>query len=111
MGRRLVGKMSRQKGKRGEREAAALLREHGFSEARRGVQYQGGHDSDDVIGLPGWHVEVKRTETLSIYPALEQAIVDKSDAAKPVVLHKRNGKQWLAILNATDFLELVRRLP
>lgn len=102
-----MGKLSRQKGKRGEREAAALLRENGFHEARRGVQYQGGHDSDDVVGLPGWHIEVKRTETISVYPALAQAIEDKTDEVKPVVFHRRNGKQWVAILNASDFLALV----
>jgi Holliday junction resolvase len=57
-----MGKMSRTKGKVGEREVAELLRANGFHAARRGVQYQGGADSPDVIGLPGFHNEVKRTE-------------------------------------------------
>lgn len=104
-----MGRMSRQKGKVGEREVAALLREHGFA-GQRGVQYQGGADSADVIGLPGWHVEVKRTESLSVYPALAQAAEDMGHETKPVVFHRRNGKQWLVVLNAADFLRLLQAM-
>ncbi|MDP3740321.1 MAG: hypothetical protein Q8R02_23240 [Hyphomonadaceae bacterium] len=101
-----MGKMSRQKGKTGEREVAALLRKHGFA-GQRGVQYQGGPDSADVTGLPGWHVEVKRTERMSIYPAMDQAADEKADHEKPVVFHRTNGSYWVAILDARDFLQLV----
>ena len=101
-----MGKMSRNKGKVGEREVAALLREHGF-EGRRGVQYQGGPDSADVVGLPGWHVEVKRTETLSAYAALNQALEDCGDNF-PVVLHRRNNEPWIAIFEAEVFLRLIK---
>ena len=52
---------SKDKGKRGERMAAAKFREHGF-DARRGVQYSGGPDSPDVVGPEGLHIEVKFTE-------------------------------------------------
>jgi hypothetical protein len=43
--------MSRDKGKRGEREFAEMLREHGFASARRGVQTacRGGLTAPDVI--------------------------------------------------------------
>ena len=68
-----MGKASRDKGKRGEREVAEFLRDHGIP-ARRGVQYAGGADSPDVIGFEGVHIEVKRTEALRLYPALEQAL-------------------------------------
>jgi len=97
------------KGKAGEREAAALLREYGF-EARRGQQYSGGGDSPDVVhSIPSVHIEVKRTETLSLYKAIEQA---KEDCAGkvPVVLHRRNGKEWLAILPASDLLRALKLL-
>lgn len=105
-----MGRMSRNKGKGGEREIAAKAREHGF-DARRGVQFQGGPDSPDVVGIPGWHAEVKRAESLSVYPAFEQALADKGADAKPVVFHRRNGKRWLAILDADDFLSLVKAQP
>jgi hypothetical protein len=44
-----MGRMSRQKGKRGEREAAAELGQLLGVDARRGVQYQGGPESPDVV--------------------------------------------------------------
>jgi Holliday junction resolvase len=90
--------MSRQKGKRGEREAAAELAVVFGCEARRGVQYQGGPDSPDVV-LEGVavHVEVKRTETLSLYAATDQAR-DDAGGKIPLVLHRRNGKAWVAIV-------------
>lgn len=91
-----MGKASRDKGKRGEREVAALLREHGF-EARRGVQYRGGADSPDVVGLPGVHIEVKRTERLDLYGALEQSRRESGEGETPVVIHRRNGREWVVI--------------
>jgi Holliday junction resolvase len=98
---------SRAKGARGELELSAFLRSRGF-EARRGQQNSGGVDSPDVItDLPGIHPEVKRTETLSVYVAMAQAIRDAAGAKTPVVFHKRNHKEWLVILRADDFLNLL----
>lgn len=101
-----MGKASRDKGKRGERECAALLKAHGF-DARRGQQFNGSDGSADVVGLPGFHVEVKRTEALRIYEAMHQAEGDARDGEIPLVLHRRNRKEWLAILKADDFLEMI----
>lgn len=96
---------SREKGKRGEREAAEWLRTHGI-EARRGVQYCGGADSGDLVcDLPGFHLEVKRTETLRHYDALDQATGDAGGKV-PVVLHKKNRRRWIVILDGQDFLRL-----
>ena len=58
-----MGKASREKGKRGEREASNFFKPYGY-ETRRGVQYHGGPDSPDVVGLPDMHIEVKRVEAL-----------------------------------------------
>lgn len=104
-----MSRMSRNKGKAGEREAAELLRNHGFGGARRGMQFRGGPDSPDVVGLPGHHVEVKRCESLSVYVAMDQANEDRREGEIPLILHRRNNKNWLAILPATDYLRLVRR--
>ena len=41
---------SRRKGAVGEREIAKYLREHGFTEARRGQQFKGGADSPMLLG-------------------------------------------------------------
>jgi Holliday junction resolvase len=98
---------SRAKGARGERELALFLQSRGF-EARRGQQNKGGSDSPDVItNLPGTHIECKRTETLSLYTAMAQSIRDAGGTATPTVFHKRNNKEWLVILRADDFLNLL----
>ena len=57
-----MGRKSREKGKRGEREFAKYCRDHGY-DCRRGQQYSG-LGGDDVVGLPNIHIEVKRTERL-----------------------------------------------
>ena len=98
---------SRTKGKRGELEIAALLRGYGF-DARRGVQYAGGHDSPDVIGLPGIHLEIKRTESLRLYPAVEQAMQDRKAGDLATVWHRQNGRSWVVILPVEDFLSLYK---
>jgi Holliday junction resolvase len=104
-----MGKPSRDKGKRGELEVAALLRSRGFDEARRGQQYHGGPDSPDVVGLPGIHIEVKRVETFHLWDALEQSTRDAEHSGEmPIIFHRRNGKPWVVISMADDWLRLYR---
>lgn len=99
-----MGKMSRNKGKAGERELARILREHGY-DARRGVQYHGGADSPDVVGLAGVHIEVKRVEALRLWDALEQSRAD-AGGDMPVVMHRKNGQPWVVIQPLEDWLKL-----
>ena len=101
-----MGKTSRDKGKRGEREVAGLLRSYGY-DARRGVQYHGGEDSPDVVGLKGMHIEVKRTETLRLYDALSQSKADAGDDL-PIVIHRKNNCEWVVIQPLEDWIELYR---
>jgi len=104
----MMGAKSRDKGKRGELEVAALVRKHGFK-ARRGQQFSGGPGSPDVVhSIPGVHLEVKRTEKLSLYDALDQAAAESDTMAMAVVLHRRSRKRWVAILDADDFLGLIK---
>lgn len=103
---------SRQKGKRGELEVAAILREHGFTAARRGVQYSGANGDADVIGVPGVHIEVKRYKTISkgqLEKALEQAKRDARTDEVPVVLYREDGKEWRLYATISAFCELCRR--
>jgi Holliday junction resolvase len=105
-----MGRMSKRKGATGEREAAKAITEHLGIDAIRGRQYCGAPDSPDVrVGLPGVHVEVKRCEALSLYAAIEQA---KSDAGEsvPIVLHRRNHREWLAIVPLDRLMELAEKL-
>ena len=98
---------SKNKGSRGERELAAILREHGFN-TRRGQQFSGGIDSPDVIGLPGIHIEVKRVESLNIHKAYAQAVRDADGKAIPAVFHRRNREPWMVTLNLDDFMEIYK---
>jgi Holliday junction resolvase len=89
---------SRQKGARGERSGAKAWAETFGGEARRGQQFAGGTTSPDiVISQPDIHVECKRTERGNPYLWLEQAARDAGPKV-PVVLHKRNNKPWILIL-------------
>ena len=101
---------SRQKGARGEREVAQLLRQYGY-QARRGQQFSGSPDSPDVVSnLEGAHIEVKRTETFNVYKALEQANADKGEDERAVVFHKKNGEKWVVCMEAEDFLQWLDEL-
>lgn len=107
MGKKRIN--SRAKGVAGERDWRDFLRSHGI-QARRGAQYQGGTESPDVVSedLPLWHFEVKRTEALSIYTAMSQAIEDSGGRKFPCVAHRRNGKEWLVVLRADDFIKTLK---
>lgn len=99
---------SKRKGNVGEREFAALLREHGF-DARRGVQFSGGADSPDVVSdaLAWLHFEVKRTQALNLVDACAQAEGDCG--GKPwVVAHRRNHAPWLITMRAETFFNFLR---
>lgn len=103
-----MGKLSRNKGKVGEREVVALLKKYGFN-ARRGQQFCGANGDPDVMAdLEGFHIEVKRVENLSIYKAMEQAEADAKDGEDPIVFHRRSRKNWLVVLDADAFLKLMR---
>lgn len=98
---------SRRKGAVGEREIAKYLREHGFTEARRGQQFKGGADSPDVVGLTGFHIEVKRVERLDLNAAMEQSIRDSAPDETPIVVHRRNNDYWKVTMRLDDFMEVI----
>lgn len=102
---------SKRKGKNGELELAAYLRDAGF-EARRSVQYSGDHeDADaDLISTLPVHVEVKRVEALNLGEAYAQACRDSGTNGKPpAVFHRKNRKPWMVSLSLEHFLALVVR--
>ena len=103
----MAGK-SRSKGKRGELEVAQLLRAHGIAAARRGQQFSGEPGNPDVMGLIGVHIECKRCEKLPLWPALEQARREALEGDLATVWHRANGRPWIVLLTAEDFLALYR---
>ena len=97
---------SKAKSGRGEREFAALCREHGIQDAQRGQQFAGGFDTPDVKGIPGIHAEIKRVERININEAMKQSIKDSEDKAIPIVAHRRNREAWLITMRAADWFAL-----
>jgi len=104
---------SKDKGKRGERLFRDELNAAGFiGSARCGQQGQGGGiDNPDVLCpmLPDWHWEIKFTQKLQLYKAMEQAVTDSAGKRKPVVASKRKGEEWLVTMKAKDFLEILKQ--
>ena len=100
----------KRKGKNGELELSQKFKEYGYN-TRRSVQYNGKADEGeaDLLGLPGIHVECKRTERLNIYDAVDQAKRDSTGKNQiPVVFHRKNHYEWLAIMPLDDFMKLYR---
>ena len=79
---------SRDKGKRYERHVASLFKSEGYN-ARRGQQYNG-LDGEDVVGVPGIHIECKAVERLNLYDAIAQSKRD-AHGKITIVIHKKNN--------------------
>ena len=106
-----MGRASQRKGAAGERELAAILREHGHDVERGGSQTYG--EVPDLVGLPGVHIEVKRVERLNVPEAMGQAIRD-SDRFKdgiPALFHRRSRSPWLVTMRLEDWMILYSRDP
>lgn len=98
---------SRNKGAKGERELARVLKQYGY-DCRRGQQYCGANGDADVVGLPGIHIECKRVERLNIQDAVDQAKRDKRAGEIPAVFHRKNNCDWLVTLPIDDFMTIYR---
>ena len=104
-----MGKInSKKKGSAGELELAHFLTDHGHP-ARRGQQFCGTPDSPDVIceSLSDLHIECKRTEKITPYKALDQASNDAGKYQTPIVFHRQNRREWIVILKAEDFMDIM----
>lgn len=107
-----MGKMSRNKGKRGEREVSKFLGQLLGIELRRSQQVKGTADSADIEPVDiEWnlHPEVKRTEStvsVAMYKALEQSVNDVGGSGKiPFVISRRNNHPWVIAIHADNLIE------
>lgn len=104
-----MGKMSRDKGKRGELTIAHYFQEHGY-DARRSAQFNGKTgQAADVTGVYGLHLEVKFQERMFLYDWMEQAVRDSDAEGKgnlPVVIHKQSRKDILVSMRIDDWMQL-----
>lgn len=97
---------SRDKGARGERELVAAYKARGYDCARTplsgGLQWKG-----DVLGVPGIHVEAKRTERLRIWEAIDQMLADAGPTDVPALHFRRSRSDWWVAIPFEDFAELL----
>ena len=107
------GRASREKGKRGEREVAELLRNYGIP-AHRAQQFKGRAGAFDVecpfLTSLGAEVEVKNTSTVSLPAWLKKAWEDVTVGFWPLIFWKRPRDQWYVILPAHEFVALLDKV-
>ena len=101
-----MGKSSQRKGASGERELAELLCDYGYNAERGGSLTFG--STPDITGLPGIHIEVKRTERLNVLEAYQQAVRDaeRFQDGMPALFHRRNRSPWLVTMSFEDWMTL-----
>lgn len=99
---------SKEKGKRYERHVASMFRFEGYDDARRGQQFNG-IDGDDVVGVPGIHIECKARERGhgELYDWIAQSKRD-AKGQLPVVIHKKNNCADLVTMEFGDWIRLYR---
>jgi hypothetical protein len=98
---------SRRKGAAGEREFIAKHLAPYWPEAQRNID-QYGDDKRDCIVLNGVHWQLKRTERLRLYDAIDQAASEARNHDMPVVAFRRNHRPWHCVLEAEDLIPLLR---
>ena len=99
-----MGAMQRQKGKTGEREAAALIRDLAGWDVQRRVRQHGG--DSDLVGVPGWSVEVKRrrSATQSDLATWWAQAVAQAGSDRPVLLYRLDRGAWRAVWSLAPLL-------
>jgi hypothetical protein len=100
-----MGLKSRVKGKVGEREIAAIVRDLTGWEVKRKVRQLDGES--DLEGVPGWCVEVKRhaTATRGEIRSWWLQAVDQAKAEKkiPVLFYRKDKDEWRSVMPSVVF--------
>ena len=105
-----MGRMSREKGKRGEREFAALLRQMGI-DSRRTQQFSGTDGTSDVSSeLNGVHIEVKRYSRIASLRFMEQARRDSKPGDLPLVAMREDLGEWTIMIQAKDLQRIASKI-
>ena len=65
-------------------------------------------DVPDLVGLPGIHIEVKRTEQVRLSEWMAQASQDSERFldGMPAVFHRRSREPWCVTMRLSDFMTL-----
>ena len=101
--------MSQRKGRAAELELSRILQSHGYPvEAGRAQSYG---EVPDLSGLPGVHIECKRTETLRLTEWMQQAERDaqRFNDGAPAVFFRRSRSPWCVVMKLEDWMALYER--
>ena len=104
---------SRRKGSAGELEAAKALNDVlPHAQARRAQQYCGHETAADLVceGLDGVMVEVKRRQSMNIHKVMAESLAHCTEAMLPVILHRKNGEEWLLTIRLEDLPKALEKL-
>lgn len=106
-----MGKMSRDKGARFERQVASMFGDYGYI-AERTAQHCGKTgQAADIKGVPLLHIECKHQEKMKLYDWMGQALRDSANTEGhpiPTVIHKANNKPVLVTMLFEDWINLYR---
>lgn len=108
----MSGRASRQKGKRGELEVVAILKDAGL-DCWRTPNSGGLAIPGDICGIPGYSFEVKRAERLDVPRWLAQAHAAASGGSVPVLVFRRDARgvdpcgDWHAVVPMSDFASML----
>ena len=106
-----MGKLSRDKGKRFEREIVQELAPLFGRLVRRGWQSGGGMYAGDVEGTP-FRLECKHQQRPRLFAALEQVERDAAKAgdSRPcLVIARRDREKPVVTMRLADFLEIIQK--
>lgn len=101
------GKASRSKGSSAEREIVQILKSRGHNARRSAYSGMMAHEKGDIVGLTGYHLEVKRCEKLKLPEWTRQAESGATDAEVPVVVYRASREPWRVSMPLNAFLDLV----
>lgn len=112
-----MSRASREKGKRGERALAAVLRESFpvFADSiKRGWQTRVGCDDPDVCGLPGFWIEHKSGLKPNVRNALKQARADSKKKVRQgrtipmAVIQDDFARDRFCVVDLNDMVRILR---
>lgn len=101
------GKMSRTKGHGFEREVARMLRENGYPQARRHLEYQEGAGID-IEGAGVYDIQCKRGRKYASCTVLE-AEIPKTEGRVQVLITRADKEIALAVMPLSHFLEIMKK--
>lgn len=103
-----MGSMSRRKGAVAELEVRDLLRARGY-DSHRTAPLQAAQDSphEDVDGLPGFFLEVRRREAVRPLEWLTETEERCPKGKTPLLVYRRSRTPWTVSLRLDHFLDLL----